>query len=241
MEATAEPTDGLILVIDDNPDLLDVVSTALDTAGYQVITAANGLFGLEMFRRHDPDLVILDVMMPGLKGWEVLQRLRDISTVPIIMLTILGQERDIVRGLEKGADDYILKPFSPRELLGRVRALLRRARMVAGKREELSLITGDLVLVPESRQVVVNGQAVKLTPIEFRLLSSLVRHAGAVVSHRQLLQEVWGDKHPADIRHLKVYVHYLRQKLKDDPANPRYIVSERGTGYRIVIRDPRAD
>ena len=241
MEATAEPTDGLILVIDDNPDLLDMVSTALDTAGYQVITAANGLFGLEMFRRHGPDLVILDVMMPGLKGWEVLQRLRDISTVPIIMLTILGQERDIVRGLEKGADDYILKPFSSRELLERVRALLRRARMVAGEREELSLTTGDLVLVPESRQVVVNDQTVKLTPIEFRLLSSLVRHAGAVVSHRQLLQEVWGDEHLADIRQLKVYVHYLRQKLKDDPANPRYIVSERGTGYRIVIRDPRDD
>ena len=235
MEATAEPTDGLILVIDDNPDLLDMVSTALDTAGYQVITAANGLFGLEMFRRRGPDLVILDVMMPGLKGWEVLQRLRDISTVPIIILTILGQERDIVRGLEKGADDYILKPFSPRELLGRVRALLRRVRMVAGEREELSLITGDLVLIPESRQVVVNDQTVKLTPIEFRLLSSLVKHAGAVVSHRQLLQEVWGDEHLADIRQLKVYVHYLRQKLEDDPANPRYIVSERGTGYRIVI------
>ena len=230
-----EPTGGLVLVVDDNPDLLNVVVTVLDTAGYQVVTAANGLSGLEMFLQRDPDLVILDVMMPGLSGWEVLRRLRDISTVPIIMLTILGQERDIVRGLEKGADDYILKPFSPRELLGRVRALLRRARTAAEETGELSLLAGDLVLVPESRQVVVNDQAVKLTPIEFRLLSSLVRHAGAVVSHRQLLREVWGSEHLAENRQLKVYIYYLRQKLEDDPSNPRYIVTERGVGYRIAI------
>ena len=230
-----EPTGGLVLVVDDNPDLLNVVVTVLDTAGYQVVTAANGLSGLEMFLQRDPDLVILDVMMPGLSGWEVLRRLRDISTVPIIMLTILGQERDIVRGLEKGADDYIPKPFSPRELLGRVRALLRRARTAAEETGELSLLAGDLVLVPESRQVVVNDQAVKLTPIEFRLLSSLVRHAGAVVSHRQLLREVWGSEHLAENRQLKVYIYYLRQKLEDDPSNPRYIVTERGVGYRIAI------
>jgi two-component system KDP operon response regulator KdpE len=230
-----ESGDGLILVIDDNLDTLNVIAAALDKAGYRVVKAENGFSGLETFLQHNPDLVILDVMMPGLNGWEVLQQLRTISTVPVIMLTVLGQERNIVHGLEKGADDYVAKPFSKRELLGRVHALLRRAQMPAGKTREPPPAAGDLVLVPEYNQVIKDGRTVKLTPVEFRLLSSLVRRGGAAVSSRQLLQEVWGSDYRADVRQLKVYIYYLRQKLEDDPSDPRYIITERGKGYRVPI------
>ena len=230
-----EPADSLILVIDDNLDLLDVVTTALGKAGYRVLKAEDGFSGLEMFQQHHPDLVILDVMMPGLSGWEVLQRLRGTSTVPIIMLTILGQECDIVHGLEEGADDYIAKPFSTRELLSRVRAVLRRVRLAKRRPKAPPLVAGDLVLVPLLGQAIEDGRTVRLTPVEFRLLSSLVRHGGAVVSSHQLIQEVWGKDYGANVQQLKVYIHYLRQKLEDDSSNPKCIICERGKGYRIAV------
>ncbi|UCC61421.1 MAG: response regulator transcription factor, partial [Anaerolineae bacterium] len=226
-----EPTDSLILVIDDNLDLLDVVTTALGKAGYRVLKAEDGFSGLEMFQQHHPDLVILDVMMPGLSGWEVLQRLRETSTVSIIMLTVLGQECDVVRGLEKGADDYVAKPFSTRELLGRVRASLRRVRLAERRPRVPSLAAGDLVLVPLLGQAIKDGRTVKLTPVELRLLSSLVRHGAAVVPSDQLLQEVWGKDYGANVQQLKVYIHYLRQKLEDDSSYPTCIICERGKGY----------
>jgi DNA-binding response OmpR family regulator len=228
-------TDGLILIIDDNVDLLDVIATSLSREGYQVCTAENGVSGLEMVRQHDPDLVILDIMMPVLSGWGVLQRLREFSTVPIIILTVLGREHDIVRGLQSGADDYIVKPFSNRELLGRVRARLRRAEMATLETVEPPFAVGDLVLDPSLHQVTVGDRVIKLTFLEFRLLSSLARRAGALVPRQQLLQEVWGKDYHADTRHLKVYIHYLRKKLEDDLSNPQYIISERGEGYRLVI------
>lgn len=230
-----ESTGSLVLIIDDELDLLVAVTALLEREGFRVVTADNGVSGLEVFRRHSPDLVILDIMMPGLSGWEVLHRLRQISTVPIIVLTVLGQEDDVVRGLQDGADDYVPKPFSVHELLGRVRALLRRVQAAAEKERTEQVTVGDLVLIPESHQIVWRDQCIRLTPTEFRLLSALVRHAGAVVPHRQLLQGVWGREHRADRGQLKVYIHHLRQKLGDDPSHPRYIVSERGEGYRIVI------
>lgn len=230
-----EPAKELILIIDDNLDLLHVVAVALERIGYRVLLAADGLTGLEMFRRHNPDLVILDIMMPGISGWEVCRQLREVSNVPIIMLTILGREQDVVRGLREGADDYVAKPFSTRELVGRIQASLRRFRTVKERTEGQSIVVGDLVLFPTSHHVDVRGRRVKLTPIEFCLLAALVKQAGMVISHQELLDQVWGEMYNADVRQLKVYIHYLRQKLEDDPGNPRYIVSERGEGYRLAI------
>jgi DNA-binding response OmpR family regulator len=230
-----ESTNDLILIIDDDPGVLDTVGAALERKGYQVLKATGGLAGVDMFSQHNPSLVILDVMMPDMSGWEVCRLLRESSNVPIIMLTALRRERDIVRGLQDGADDYLAKPFSTHELLGRVRALLRRVRMVGTDAEEQRVTAGSLVLVPQAHQVILGGRTVRLTPTEFRLLSILVKHAGQVVSHHKLLRDVWGEKYKADTRQLKVYVYYLRKKLEDDPANPRYIVSERGEGYRIVV------
>jgi two-component system KDP operon response regulator KdpE len=179
--------------------------------------------------------VILDIMMPDMSGWKVCRLLRESSNVPIIMLTALQEERDVVRGLKDGADDYLAKPFSTSELRGRVQALLRRARMRGTNAERRIVTAGDLILIPEINQVVLDGRSVRLTPTEFRLLSVLIKHAGQMVPHERLLQDVWGEKYEADTRQLKVYVYYLRQKLEDDPANPRYIVSDRGAGYRIAI------
>jgi two-component system KDP operon response regulator KdpE len=230
-----ESKSHLILIIDDDPALLDTVGAALERKGYKVLKAAGGLAGVDMFYQHSPGLVILDVMMPDMSGWEVCRLLRESSSVPIIMLTALRQERDIVRGLQDGADDYLAKPFSIHELLGRVGALLRRVRMTQTDAEEQKVTAGSLVLIPQAHQVILGGRTVRLTPTEFRLLSTLVKHAGQVVSHHKLLRDVWGEKYGADARQLKVYVHYLRQKLEDDPANPRHIVSERGEGYRIVV------
>lgn len=230
-----KPADDLILLIDDNLDLLNVVAVALGRAGYRVLLATDGATGLEMFRQHSPNLVILDIMMPGIDGWEVCRQLREISDVPIIMLTVLGQERDVVRGLREGADDYIPKPFSSRELLSRIEAVLRRVKVIKRRTDRQNLIVGDLVLDLESHQVVVKNRTVKLTPIEFCLLIALAEQAGKVVPHRQLLCQVWGEAYAGDVRQLKVYIHYLRQKLEDDPGNPRYILSERGEGYRLAV------
>jgi two-component system KDP operon response regulator KdpE len=225
---------SLILLIDDNLDLLDVLTISLESKGHRVLKAGDGRTGLEMFQQHHPDLVVLDVMMPSMSGWEVCRCLRETSNVPIILLTVLGQEKDIVRGLREGADDYVIKPFSSRELLERIQALLRRTNMNEKRTTGQSLAADSLVLVTEDRQVIINGRRIKLTPIEFRLLSTLLKNAGRVVSHRKLLQAAWG-KDEADIRQLKVYIYYLRQKLENDPRNPRYILSERGAGYRLEI------
>ncbi len=229
------PVDDLILIIDDDLDLLDIVGAALQRSGYEVLKASDGHAGLAMFLQHDPCLVLLDITMPGLSGWEVCRQLREISDVPVILLTVLRRERDIVRGLKEGADDYITKPFSTGELMGRIEALLRRARMPATEQPEPRITTGELTLISESHQVILCGRIIKLTPTEFRLLSTLVKHVGRVISHRKLIYEVWGQVDKTDTRQLKVYIHYLRQKLEDDPKNPRYILSERGEGYRLVV------
>lgn len=225
---------SLILVIDDNLDLLNVVTMALEIKGHRVFTAGNGPTGLELFRQHHPDLVILDIMMPGMSGWEVCQHLREASSVPILFLTILGQEQDVVRGLRGGADGYMIKPFAVRELVGRVHALLRRDQM-ARKRQEQPVFVGDWVLKRDSREVVVGDRSIKLTPVECRLLHALIEQVGKVVSHDELLSAVWGEGHKADIQQLKVYIYYLRKKLEKNPRKPRHILSERGQGYRLVI------
>jgi len=181
-----------------------------------------------------PDLILLDVMMPDLDGFETLRLIRDLSTVPVIMLTAKGEEEDRVRGLELGADDYITKPFSPRELVSRVGAVLRRTEMAGQPVHDVIQVDNRLKLDFDRREIWVDGQLVKLRPTEFRLLYHLVQNAGWVVPHEQLLAKVWGYEYRDETHYLRLYINYLRQKLEDDPSNPKYIITERGVGYRFV-------
>lgn len=221
-----------ILIIDDSPDLLRIVQLCLEREKYQVFTARSGKEGLQRTYNVQPDLVILDVMMPGMDGWEVLSRLREMSDVPVMMLTAKGREVDIVRGLGLGADDYVTKPFGTAELIARVQALLRRNKTPPTGRVT-SYQDDGLHIDLERHEVAVKGAPVDLTPTEFRLLAVLVQNAGKVVPHRALLTQVWGEEYANEVHYLKLYVRYLRQKIEEDPSDPRYILTEWGVGYRF--------
>ena len=221
-----------ILVIDDSPDLLRIVQLCLEREKYQVFTAASGKEGLQRTYSVQPDLVILDVMMPGMDGWEVLTRLREMSDVPIMMLTAKGREVDVVRGLSLGADDYVTKPFGNAELIARVQALLRRSKTSTSTLKTRYHDNG-LSIDLDRHEVIAKGNPIDLTPTEFRLLSVLVQNAGKVVPHRVLLTQVWGEEYANEIHYLKLYIRYLRQKLEESPSNPRYILTEWGIGYRF--------
>jgi DNA-binding response OmpR family regulator len=177
---------------------------------------------------------LLDIMMPDLDGFEVLETLREISNVPVIMLTAKGEEDDRVRGLELGADDYVTKPFSPRELVSRVKAVLRRTEGLTGSMHGLLEIDKRLKIDFDRREIWLEGKLVKLRPTEYRLLFHLVQNAGWVVSHDQLLQKVWGYEYRDEPHYVRLYINYLRQKLEKDPADPKYILTERGVGYRFI-------
>ena len=223
-----------ILVVDDEPRMVRFVRMNLELEGYQVTTAANGMEALDKVREELPDLVLLDVMMPELDGYETLERIRQVSSVPVIMLTVKAEEEDKVRGLELGADDYVTKPFSPRELASRVKAALRRAEMPSPGQKSTLVIDEDLAVDFQRREVLVRGKRVKLRPTEYRLLYHLVNNAGWVMTHETLLSKVWGYEYRDDTQLLRLYVTYLRQKIEPDPSNPRYIFNERGVGYRFV-------
>lgn len=223
-----------ILVVDDEPRMVRFVRMNLELEGYQVTTSANGMEALDKVREELPDLVLLDVMMPELDGYETLERIRQVSSVPVIMLTVKAEEEDKVRGLELGADDYVTKPFSPRELASRVKAALRRAEMPSPGQKSTLVIDGDLAVDFQRREVLVRGKRVKLRPTEYRLLYHLVNNAGWVMTHGTLLSKVWGYEYRDDTQLLRLYVTYLRQKIEPDPGNPRYIFNERGVGYRFV-------
>jgi two-component system KDP operon response regulator KdpE len=211
-----------------------LVGMFLEREGYEVIQAANGKEGLRHLARSQPDLVLLDIMMPEVNGWETCRRIREISNVPIIMLTARSQEMDIVRGLKMGADDYVTKPFDLSELRARIRALLRRSREMRPETTAPPVLDdGWLRIDLNKREVTVNRKLVDLTPTEFRLLSALVQKAGCVLPHRQLLRQVWGPEYGDEIHYLKLYIRYLRQKLEKDPSNPRYLLTEWGVGYRF--------
>ena len=226
---------GLILVVDDEPRMTRFIRMNLELEGYHVIEAHDGIQALDRVRTELPDLVILDVMMPELDGFETLRMLRDISNVPVIMLTVRDEEEDKVRGLELGADDYVTKPFSARELASRVKAVLRRAQGPAGPEESILEIDDRLSIDFNKREVIVEGEHIHLRPTEFRLLYHLVENAGWVVPHETLLSKVWGYEYGEDeIQNLRLYISYLRKKIEPDPSNPRYIFTEIGTGYRFV-------
>lgn len=207
--------------------------------GFRVIEASNGVEAVAMVREKMPDIALLDVMMPEMDGFETLRTIREVSSVPVIMLTVRSSEEDKVRGLDLGADDYITKPFSPRELVSRVRAVLRRFQAVLPTEGSVLTIDEHLAIDYNTAEVIVSGERVKLRPTEFRLLRHLVENAGWTVPHATLLSKVWGYEYKDEVSYLRLYVNYLRKKIEPDPANPRYILTERGMGYRFVdFRSP---
>ncbi len=223
-----------VLVVDDESRMRRFVQMNLDLEGYEVLQAENGLVALQKVRDDTPDLVLLDVMMPDMDGFETLERIREISSVPVIMLTVKGDEDDRIRGLDLGADDYITKPFSPRELSSRIRAVLRRVEPAKPGAAEPLVIDEDLAIDFPRRTVIVRGEQVKLRPTEYRLLQQLVENAGWIVPQEVLLSKAWGPEYRDDSQLLRLYVTYLRKKIEPDPANPRYILTERGVGYRFM-------
>jgi DNA-binding response OmpR family regulator len=224
----------LILVVDDEPRMTKFIRMNLELEGYQVVEAHNGLAALDRARTDLPDLIVLDVMMPELDGFETLEMLREVSNAPVIMLTVRADEEDKVRGLELGADDYVTKPFGAREFVSRVKAVLRRTQGAVTPDESVLQIDDRLGIDLNSREVIVEGQRIKLRPTEFRLLYHLVENAGWVVPHETLLAKVWGYEYQEEVQYLRLYITYLRQKIEPDPSHPRYIFTERGVGYRFV-------
>jgi len=223
-----------VLIVDDEPRMIRFIRLNLEHDGYDVIEANDGQSALDELRDDLPDLILLDVMMPGLDGFETLEMMRDVSSVPVIMLTAKGDVEDRVRGLELGADDYISKPFSPAELSSRVKAVLRRTEMPGETLHEPIEVDERLKIDFDRREIWVEGDLVKLRPTEYRLLYHLVKNAGWVVPHEQLLAKVWGYEYRDETHYLRLYINYLRQKLEEDPSNPRYILTERGVGYRFI-------
>jgi DNA-binding response OmpR family regulator len=224
----------LVLVVDDEPRMTRFIRMNLELEDFRVIEAQNGVEALDKVRTSLPDLVILDVMMPEMDGFETLEVLREISNVPVIMLTVRADEEDKVRGLELGADDYVTKPFGSRELVSRVKAVLRRTESTVKPDEAVLKIDDRLSIDFNSREVIVGGERIKLRPTEYRLLYHLVENAGWVVPHETLLAKVWGYEYQEEVHYLRLYITYLRQKIEPDPSHPRYILTERGVGYRFV-------
>jgi len=223
-----------ILVVDDDPAFVRLVSKALTHEGYEVLTAGDGQEALRLLFAHKPGLVLLDVVMPRMDGWQTCSRIRELSDAPIIMLT--GEqksEEDVVRGLNYGADEYVIKPVGNKELLARVRTVLRRADLSTspGTEKEIAYNDDYLTVDVAKRMVMVNGERVKLTPTEFRLCALLVENAGRVLTHKQVLEKVWGWEYADDLDYVRIYVWHMRQKIEPDPAQPRYIITEPGVGY----------
>ncbi|MBT3314693.1 MAG: response regulator transcription factor [Anaerolineae bacterium] len=223
-----------ILIVDDEERMVRFIRLNLEHDGFLVSEAFNGREALQQLRDVSPDLILLDVMMPELDGFEVLQMVRETSKVPVLMLTAKGEEDDRVRGLELGADDYITKPFSPREMVSRVKAVLRRTESSSGSTHGLIEVDDRLRMDFDRREIWLEGEIIKLRPTEYRLLYHLVQNAGWVVTHDQLLTKVWGYEYRDEPHYVRLYINYLRKKLEEDPANPKYILTERGVGYRFV-------
>src|SRR5512135_595137 len=224
----------LILVVDDEERMARFIRLNLEQDGFQVLEAYRGMQAIQALRDSLPDLVILDVMMPDIDGFEVLKMIREISSIPVIMLTAKSEEDDRVQGLELGADDYVTKPFSPRELVSRVRAVLRRNEAAGVPSKELIEVDDRFKIDFGRREIWVDGELVKLRPTEYRLLYHLVQNAGWVLTYDQILSKVWGYEYRDEPHYVRLYINYLRQKIEKDPANPKYILTERGVGYRFV-------
>jgi two-component system KDP operon response regulator KdpE len=228
-----------ILVVDDEPRVVQLVSKVLEAVGYQVIAAASGEPAIEMVALEQPDLVLLDILLPrGLDGYEICRRIREFSEVPVIMLTAKAQDTDVLRGFDVGADDYLTKPFNAKELVARVRAVLRRTQ----RPEEMvtaTLTCGELEINFARRAVKVRGEKVSLTRTEYALLRQLALNANRVMLHQDLLTAVWGSEYRDDIDYLRAYIRYLRQKLEENPHEPRYILTTPGVGYTLTCPEDK--
>ena len=242
--STREPTTGapgvaptpgpVIVLVEDEPEIRRFLRVTLVRHGYRLVEAVTGREGLQAAETRQPDLLILDLGLPDMDGLEVIRQLREWSQVPIIVLSARGQEVDKVAALDAGADDYVSKPFGVGELLARARASLRRAERTGRGADEQTFETGDLQIDFARRRVVVKGQEVHLTPIEYRLLTTLARHAGRVLTRNQLLKEVWGRAYTEQAHYLHVHMAHVRRKIESDPTQPRYISTEPGVGYRLT-------
>ena len=219
-----------VLVVDDEPQILHALETTLRGAGYEVTTAGTGEQALILAATRPPDAVVLDLVLPGKSGVEVARELRTWTTTPILILSAVGDEADKVDALDAGADDYVTKPFGIDELLARLRAVLRRS----GPPGEPELVVGELQIDLEKRAAILRGERLRLTPIEFRLLAYLARNEGRLLTHAAILRAVWGNAYQEESHYLHVYVSQLRRKLEDDPARPQYVLTEPGSGYRLV-------
>jgi two-component system, OmpR family, KDP operon response regulator KdpE len=229
-----EMSGNKILIVEDDLILSELLFHNLKTEGYEVITASNGIEGIWQFQDTQPDLVLLDLIMPIMNGWDVCQRIREVANTPIIMLSAHGNEDDIVRGLDLGADDYLIKPFRVRILMARIRTLLHRVR--TGFESNWSQITYNdnyLSVDVAARQVMVNGSSVKLTPTEYKLLAYLVLHQGHTLEFRHILENVWGFEYSESVDYLRVYIWHLRRKIEPDPKQPVYLLNELNVGYRF--------
>lgn len=223
-----------ILVIDDEKSVVQLLRGALQREGYDVLSAHDGVEGLKALRQKQPHLVLLDMLMPRMNGWEACRRIREYSDAPIIMLTALGSEQDKVRGLELGADDYVTKPFSIAELLARIRAALRRYKPLPSQNQSVKV--DDRLLIDRARcQVIIEGQEVALSPTEYRILNCFLDNAGRILTHQNLLSRIWGWEYVDETDYLKVYIHHLRKKIEKNSRKPNYILTERGLGYRFQV------
>lgn len=231
------PKKATILAVDDEPHVLKLVKANLESSGYKVLTAEDGQQALQVVESEMPDLVILDLMLPKLDGYAVCRRIREFSAVPVIMLTARSAEVDLVHGFEVGADDYLTKPFSVTELLMRVQAVLRRSKWPEEVISRQGFSAGPIEIDFAQHQVTVDGQAVKLTPTEYRLLVYLASNANRVIVHRELLRGVWGPEYGEETEYLRVYMRYLRQKLEPDPSDPHYLLTQPGAGYMFYQPD----
>ena len=224
-----------VLVVDDEPSIQNFIRKNLEVRGYVVFTAANGLEALASLENEHVDLIILDVMMPHMDGLETTRRIRQKSTVPIILLTALDEEPDKIQAFNIGADDYLTKPFGLGELLGRIKAVMRRAQWGKSPTSNRRIIQGDIMMDLERHEVEVRGKKVSLTPTEYNVLALMISHAGKVLPHSMILKEVWGDEYGGELEYLRVYIGHLRKKIERDPNAPEYLISERGIGYLFNI------
>ena len=230
-------TKTTILLVDDDHQIIRFVRANLEAAGYRVITSTNPLEAIELVDLEMPDMIILDVMMPGIDGYEFCQRIREFSNMPIIMLTARDETQDKVKGLSLGADDYLTKPFSVQELMARVEAVLRRVKSPEEAGTRPSFVAGDLRVDFALRRVTLKEQEISLTQTEYKLLCQLVSNAGRVMFHQELLSEVWGPEYRDEMAYLRAYILHLRRKIEADPHQPQYILSKPGIGYIFTVPD----
>jgi two-component system, OmpR family, alkaline phosphatase synthesis response regulator PhoP len=230
--------DKKILVIDDDVNLGQAIKMTFARAGAEVFTAVDGRDGLRQFYEHRPDLVILDVRMPDIDGWETCRQIRLLSNIPIIMLTTMDKDEDVLRGFDYGADDFVTKPFSREVLLARARAVLRRVELLNEADTQSLYSDGYLSIDLRKRRILVNGESIQLTATEFRLLAYLLHNAGQILTYQNILDKVWGWEYQDSIDYVHVYISHLRRKLEVDPRSPKYVLTERGVGYRFERQEP---